>query len=209
MHFSGFAAGLKAAFAAMALLAASPARTLSWIGRIAMRISGLVRWMRAALAGATVSFALPFAVMAQQADAPQRWGVNDTPQTSVNANGPWTFCMLWYGRSPQPRVNITLTTEQLRINLAAAELAGGAGDEILVSFQFPRGQTASIPARHVDGVVVIGLSEGALETVLHELQFNGTFTITANSHGSYAFPVGDLSYAINILRSCRRQLSAS
>ena len=66
-----------------------------------MRFSGLVRWMRTALAGATVSFALPFAVMAQQADAPQRWEVNGTPQTS--ADGRVTFCSLWYGRSPQPR----------------------------------------------------------------------------------------------------------
>jgi len=173
-----------------------------------MRFSGLAGWMGAALIAATGSIILPFAAIAQQADAQQRWGVNDTPQTSVNANGPWTYCMLWYGRSPQPLVNITLTTDQLRINLKAAELGGGTGDEILVLLQLPRGQTGSIPARHVDGMVVIGLSETALETVLRELQFNGTFTITANGD-SYAFPVADLSYAINILRSCRRQLPAS
>src|SRR5690554_8134786 len=43
MHFSGFAAGLKAAFAAMALLAASPA--------VAQGDSALGRWMVTASPG--------------------------------------------------------------------------------------------------------------------------------------------------------------
>ncbi len=175
-----------------------------------MRSSGLVRWMRAALAAATLSIALPFCVMAQQADTPGGWGVTYTPDERVLSNGdPWIFCMLWHGRSPQPLLNITLTDQTVRMNLAAAELAGGTGEELQVSLQFPRGQTSYIRARHLDGVIAVYLSEQALETVLHELSFDGTFTITSDRHGSYTFPpVNGLGATMNILRSCRRQLPA-
>jgi hypothetical protein len=171
-----------------------------------MRFSGLVRWMRTALAGATVSFALPFAVMAQQADAPQRWEVNGTPQTS--ADGRVTFCSLWYGRSPQPRVSIWLGPDRRQLNLVATEFGGGSGDQVQAELQFPSGLTGTVVATHGDGGIGIGLTGRLLEEVLNELRHSGELVITANGH-SFSFPVGNISGAVDAVQDCHRQLLAS
>lgn len=160
-----------------------------------------------AIAAATVAMLLPGAG-AQARQAPQQtWGVSDTPQTS--ADGSQTFCMLWSGRSPQPLVNIWLSSDgRLRLNLSAAELAGGTGGQVEVSLRFPRGQTGAIAAVHVDRVIAIGLSEAALATVLDELRHDGDFVATVNGH-SFSFPVSNLSSGVDMLLNCRRQLPAS
>lgn len=181
MGFSAFAARLRAAF------------TVGSAKRALLLAAG------AAIVGAG-------AAQAQQSDAPQRWGVNPTPQTS--ADGRETSCVLWYGRSPQPLVQIWLAPDRLRLNLGATELAGGSGGQVQAGLQFPRGQTATITAAHGDGVISIGLTERSLETVLNELRHNGEFVITVNAH-SFSFPVNNISKGVDILQNCRRQLPGS